>query len=222
MRFTAAKTLSRPAFGDLNPGLTYDVPLNANVRPQPPGGNPDLKPQKSNAYDATVEYYFATSSYLAAAVYYRELKDRTVVEVEPEVIDGIEYNISRPRNAAEATLQGVELSAQFFVDSFMQDAGFWGGFGAMANFTLADSEIKTQVIPSRAGRYRGYLRQKDPLGPAVRGVRRDQPSGLHTSFRLQRDPARRRTRAGRNGPEFNGVRDNGRLDLSLGYDLTRM
>jgi TonB-dependent receptor len=221
LRFTAAKTLSRPAFGDLNPGLTYDVPLNANVRPNGAGGNPDLKPQKSNAYDATIEYYFATSAYLAAAVYYRELKDRTVVEVQPEVIDGIEYSISRPRNAAEATLQGVELSAQFFLDSIMQDAGFWGGFGAMANFTLADSEIKTQGDPlegepllgvSKYNYNLGLLYEKFGVTGRLVYTHRSDYNEFLIGGALRPEG---------NGAVFNGVRSNGRLDLSVGYDLTQ-
>lgn len=221
VRLTAAKTLSRPAFGDLNPGLTYDVPLNANVRPNGSGGNPDLKPQKSNAYDATIEFYFATSSYLAAAVYYRELKDRTVVEVQPEVIDGIEYNISRPRNAAEATLQGVELSAQFFVDSFMQDAGFWGGFGAMANFTLADSEITTQGDPLEGEPLLGVSKYNYNLGLLYEkfGVT-SRLVYTHRSDYNEFLIGGALSPVG-NGAVFNGVRSNGRLDLSVGYDLTQ-
>ena len=221
VRFTAAKTLSRPAFGDLNPGLTYDVPLNANVRPNGAGGNPDLKPQKSNAYDATIEYYFATSAYLAAAVYYRELKDRTVVEVQPEVIDGIEYNISRPRNAAEATLQGVELSAQFFLDSIMQDAGFWGGFGAMANFTLADSEIKTQGDPLEGEPLLGVSKYSYNLGLLYEkfGVT-GRLVYTHRSDYNEFLIGGALSPVG-NGAVFNGVRSNGRLDLSVGYDLTQ-
>lgn len=116
VRFTYAKTVAQPFFGDLNPGLTYNVPLNANIRPAGGGGNPDLKPQKSDAVDATVEYYFNESSYVAAAVYHRTIKDRVAGGIEVETINGIEYNISRPRNLAGSSLKGLELSSQWFLD----------------------------------------------------------------------------------------------------------
>ncbi len=54
LRFSAARTMARPAFEDLNPGLTYEVPINANIRPNGFGGNPNLKSQMSDAYDLTV------------------------------------------------------------------------------------------------------------------------------------------------------------------------
>ncbi|WP_375404517.1 TonB-dependent receptor [uncultured Sphingomonas sp.] len=140
-RFSATRTLARPAFGDLNPGLTYEVPNNANVQPNGGGGNPDLKPQKADALDATVEYYWGRSNYLSAAVYWRKLKNRTVSGTNPEVIDGVTYNITRPRNAGAATLQGLEVSGQTFLDFL---PGALSGLGAVANFTLADSEITTE------------------------------------------------------------------------------
>lgn len=217
LRFTAARTIARPAFGDLNPGLTYDVPLNANIRPNGSGGNPDLKPQKSNAYDATIEYYFARSSYVSAAVYYRDLKDRTVIESTPEVIDGIEYNITRPRNAASATLQGVEVSGQIFFDWL---PGLFSGLGAMANFTLADSEIKTKgdvlegselLGVSKYSYNLGALYEKGGVSGRLIYTHRSDYSEALIGGALQPEGG---------GPIFNSVRPNGRLDFSLGYDIT--
>ncbi|QJR79957.1 TonB-dependent receptor [Alteromonas pelagimontana] len=220
LRFTAARTLARPAFGDLNPGLTYDVPINANIRPNGSGGNPDLKPQKSNAYDATVEYYFAPSSYIATAIYYRTLKDRTVVEVSPEVIDGIEYNITRPRNAASATLQGVEVSGQLFFDSLIEQTPDWlNGFGLMANFTLADSEITTENDPLQGEPLQGVSKHSYTAGVLYENhgftgrlvyTYRSEYSEFLIGGALKPEGA---------GEYFNKVKGNGRVDFSLGYDI---
>lgn len=219
LRFTAARTMSRPTFADLNPGLTYDVPLNANIRPNGSGGNPDLKPQKSDAYDATIEYYFATSSYLAAAVYYRDLQDRTAVAIEPEVIDGIEYNITRPLNIGSATLQGIELSAQLFLDSVFDSVPeLLGGFGALVNFTLADSEIKTEgnlkgeplLGVSKYNYNAGLLYEKYGVSGRLVYTHRSDYDEFLIGGALPIG----------SGTVFNGVRPNGRLDFSLGYDLT--
>ena len=218
VRFTAARTMSRPAFGDLNPGLTYNVPINANIRPNGSGGNPGLKPQKSDAYDATIEYYFGRSSYVAAAVYYRDIKDRTAVSVEPEVIDGIEYNITRPLNIGSAELQGVELSAQFFLDALFDSVpDVLGGFGALANFTLADSEIKSGDLQGEpllgVSEYSynvGLLYEKYGVTGRLVYTYRSEYDEFLIGDALPIG----------SGSVFNGVRPNGRLDFSVGYDLT--
>ncbi|HTU64921.1 MAG TPA: TonB-dependent receptor [Steroidobacteraceae bacterium] len=224
-RFTAAKTLSQPFFGDLNPGLFYDVPSNANVQPGGAGGNPDLKPQKSTAYDATLEYYFSRSSYVAAAIYYRDLEDRVARAINPEVIDGITYNIDRPRNVGEATLQGVELSAQVFFDSL---PGAWSGFGAFANYTYADSEVKSAddklngfpLLGVSENSYNvGLLYEKFGITGRLVYTWRDQFNEGQFGCLLganemdfcgnQESP-----------PVYNVVRAYGRVDMSLGYDVS--
>lgn len=227
LRFTGARTIAQPAFVDLNPGLFYEVPTNANIQPSGSGGNPNLKPQKSDAIDATVEYYFARSSYLSAAIYYRELQDRVAVASSPEVIDGITYNISRPRNVGEATLQGIELSAQAFFD-FLPEG--WNGLGAFANYTYADSEIKTQTDPlngrpllgvSKNSYNAGLLYEKYGITSRLVYTWRDEfdefqigcllvSQGNDVSFC---DPQNA-------PPTFNVVKSYGRLDMSLGYDFS--
>jgi len=216
-RFSAARTMARPAFEDLNPGLTYEVPINANIRPNGFGGNPNLKSQMSDAFDLTVEYYFARSSYLSAALYYRDIKDRIVDAINPETIDGVTYNITRPRNVGSAELQGIELAGQMFFDFL---PGFWSGFGAMANFTLADSEITTtgdvlegeEILGVSKYSYNlGLLyEQSGVTGRLIYTHRSDYTEALLGGMLAPIGA----------GAQFNGVRDNGRLDFSLGYDLT--
>lgn len=217
LRFSAARTLARPAFEDLNPGLTYEVPINANIRPNGFGGNPDLKPQMSDAFDLTAEYYFARSGYVSAAIYYRDIKDRIIDAINPETIDGITYNITRPRNVGSAELQGIELAGQMFFDFL---PGFWSGFGALANFTLADSEVTTagDVLEGRelqgVSKYSynvGLLYEQYGLtGRLIYTNRSDYTEALLGGLLAPVG----------SGPMFNGVRDNGRLDFSLGYDIT--
>ncbi|MGH8238248.1 MAG: TonB-dependent receptor, partial [Steroidobacteraceae bacterium] len=231
VRFTAAKTLARPAFGDLNPGLTYDVPLNTNIRPGGFGGNPDLKPQKSDAYDATVEYYFARSSYLSAAIYYRDITDRTVPSVQLETIDAIDYLINRPRNVGAATLQGAELSGQLFLDSVFDSLpSVLGGFGVMANYTLAVSEVKTEGDPLEGRPLLGVSKHNYNLGLLYEKY--GFTSRLVYTYRSGYDEfilccTARPVGSGEGtvdafgaGTWFNKVYANGRLDFSLGYDIT--
>jgi len=57
-RLVYARAIRRPDFGSLNPGLTYIRNFNPNVQPNGSAGNPDLKSQKTDSYDATLEYFF--------------------------------------------------------------------------------------------------------------------------------------------------------------------
>jgi TonB-dependent receptor len=217
LRFSAARTMARPAFEDLNPGLTYEVPINANILPNGTGGNPNLKSQMSSAYDLTLEYYFARSSYVSAALYYRDIKDRIIDAINPEVIDGVTYNITRPRNVGSAELQGIELAGQTFFDFL---PGFWSGFGALANFTLADSEVTTAGDVLEGTELQGVSKysynagllyeQYGVSGRLIYTHRSDYTEALLGGMLAPVGA----------GPQFNGVRDNGRLDFSLGYDFT--
>lgn len=53
---------------------------------------------------------------MSAGLYYRGIKDRIIDVIGPELIDGITYNITRPRNVGGAELQGIELAGQMFFD----------------------------------------------------------------------------------------------------------
>jgi TonB-dependent receptor len=225
LRVTAARAITRPNFGDLNPGLTYNVPLNANVQPNGSAGNPNLKPQKSNAYDVTIEHYFSNASYVEAAVYYRTLKDRVGVASNPEVIGGITYNITRPRNLGSATLKGFELSAQYFFDSL---PGLWSGVGAFGNYTYADSKINTPgdslngfplLGVSKYSYNLGALYEKYGLTGRLAYTWRDK----YNEFQFGCELVAQQSYCG--NPQapaaFNKVKAYGRLDLSIGYDVTK-
>lgn len=216
-RATYSKTLARPGFGSLNPGLNYVVSTNPNIRNGGSGGNPDLLPQMSDSYDATLEYYWR-SGYFAIGGYYRDIQNRVVNDVDVETIGGIEYNISRPRNVGEATLKGIEVSGQMFFDFLPGDLA---GFGTFGNFTYADSEIGGS----------------DPLaGYSLQGVSKyNFNAGLlydrngisgRVVYTYRSDYFdENRTGAGDVRPVdqpvwLNYVRPNGRVDFSLAYDVT--
>lgn len=137
-RLGYAKSIRRPEFGDLNPAVTLALSNNPFVQSTGSAGNPNLKEQKSDSYDATLEYYFR-GGYLAIAGYYRKIQDRVINGAAPEVIGGVTYNVTRPRNLGDANLKGVEVSGQYFLDFL---PGALSGFGVQGAFTLADSKIE--------------------------------------------------------------------------------
>jgi TonB-dependent receptor len=225
-RLNYAKTIRRPAFDALNPGISYIVATNPNVINSGNAGNPNLKPQISDSIDATLEYYF-DSGFLAGGAFYRDIKDRVINGVTAEEIDGVIYNISRPRNVSAAELQGLEISGQMFFDFL---PGAWAGFGVFGNYTWADTEVKGSdplkgfalqgvsehnfnagLLYERFGlsaravyTYRSKYYDEDITGGnALRPIEADRVNDLSYN------------------PVWLGyVRAAGRLDFSIGYDIT--
>jgi TonB-dependent receptor len=216
LRATYARTLARPGFGSLNPGLNYIISTNENIRNSGSAGNPDLRPQKSDSFDATFEYYW-NDGYFSVAGYYRDISDRVVNGVTAETIDGIVYNISRPRNVGSAKLKGLEVSAQGFF-SFLP--GELAGFGAFGNFTLADSEVggddplagySLQGV-SKYNFNAGLLYDRNGISARVVYTYRSKYFDEDRSGAGDVRPVGTET-------WLNYVRPNGRLDFSLGYDV---
>ncbi|HVI99498.1 MAG TPA: TonB-dependent receptor [Sphingomonas sp.] len=219
-RFAYSKTLSRPGFGSLNPGLNYIVQTNPNIPNSGSSGNPDLRPQKADAFDATLEYYFNRSDYVAIGLFYKNIKDRVVNSVEPVVIDGISYQISRPRNLGSADLKGIEASTQTFFDFL---PGALSGFGVYANFTYLDGQVTTPDDPLADVQLLGV--SKYNFNAAL----------LYEKYGLSVRAAytyRSRYADGDDTPGFslrpvdqeiflNRVRPSGRLDISVGYEITK-
>lgn len=225
-RVTYAKAIRRPEFSALNPGLTYTLSTNPNIINGGSAGNPDLKPQMSDSYDATLEYYFGPS-YLQVAAFYRNIKNRVVSQAQLETIGGQTYNISRPRNIGEAELKGVEVGGQTFFDFL---PGALSGLGAFGNFTYIDSKIKgTDPLAGYAlfqvSKYNfnaGLLYEHNGLSGRLvytyRSRYYDVDASALGAVRETLDSSRV------NDPTYRPtslayVRPAGRLDFSLGYDL---
>ncbi|MGN6277558.1 MAG: TonB-dependent receptor [Sphingomonas sp.] len=138
LRADYSRTMRRPDFNLLNPvrSLTYvGNPILINNGSQ---GNPNLRPQKSNSYDVSAEYYFH-SGFLALTGFYRTIQDRVVTSASQQDIDGQNFLISTPRNVGRVKLKGIETSGQYFFDFLPGDLS---GLGVLGAFTYVDSEIQ--------------------------------------------------------------------------------
>lgn len=223
-RLTYSKAIRRPGFGSLNPGLSYVVATNPNVQNSGSAGNPDLRPQRSDSIDATLEYYWK-GGFVAVAGFYRDIVDRVISAPSLEFIDGIGYNISRPRNVGQAQLKGVEVSGQTFLDFL---PGALSGFGVFGNFTYVDTEVGGDDVlagfplqgVSRYNFNAGALYDKYGLsGRLVYTYRSSYYDGDTTNLNLVR-PITDAELTGPSPINLNYVRPNGRLDFSIGYELT--
>ena len=130
-RFAAARTIARPDFSALGAAITADDTTHTGN-----GGNPDLKPIRSNNFDAALEWYFAPRSLLAGGLFYMDLKNYVGFGVHEQQLLNIRtgtfdtYRISSPTNSS-GTVKGIELQYQ-------QELPL--GFGVQANYTYADAE----------------------------------------------------------------------------------
>jgi iron complex outermembrane receptor protein len=133
VRFAYSETLTRPTMDSLNPAVNITVSRpNSN---QATGGNSDLNPYLSSNWDISYEWYYGDTSYLAVAVFSKEVKDFITSTVEP-----VTYNLEsgdfvidelRPRNGEVANVNGLEIAWTHTWDN---------GFGLQANATLVNSD----------------------------------------------------------------------------------
>ncbi|CAM5484637.1 TonB-dependent receptor [Sphingobium scionense] len=144
LRFAAAKNISRPSFTQLAPSLTITEPGSAqqNQIHTASGGNPYLKPMKSDNLDATLEWYFSRTGSLTAAAFYKNIKNyiQTAVANREVTFDNgntYTYEVTSYGNVAKGKVKGFELAYQQFFDFL---PGPFDGLGMQANFTYVDSQ----------------------------------------------------------------------------------
>ncbi|MGY2736994.1 TonB-dependent receptor [Sphingomonas sp. UYP23] len=218
-RATYSRAIARPSFGDLNPGLSYLISTNSLILPAGSGGNPNLRPQKSDSYDATLEYYFSHNGFVAIGGYYKDIKDRVISQSQVELINGFNYNITRPRNVGAVSLKGIEVSAQTFFDFL---PGALNGFGMFGNFTLADSKVKTAGDPLFGQNIQGVSKYNYNIGGLYdkKGLTGRIVYTYRSSY-YDENYGGTNVRPVGQTLILNEVRPNGRLDASIGFEFCK-
>ena len=135
-RLSYSNGIGRPSFDSLIPLDTVnEVAQTVNIR------NSALRPQYSDNFDATVEYYFEPVGSLTASAFLKEISDFQFTDnsqlVGPGQDNGFDgqyvgYRITTASNGGSARYRGFELAYQ---QQFTFLPGFWRGFGLGANFT---------------------------------------------------------------------------------------
>lgn len=131
LRADAAKTVTRPTFAQLNPGLNVSA-ATATLLGTASSGNPDLTPVKSTNYDADLTYYWGGANHIGASVFYREVKGYIQTRQSNIIIEGLNYILSRPENFQDAKIKGIEAGYSQFLDFL---PGLFSGFGWDVNAT---------------------------------------------------------------------------------------
>jgi TonB-dependent receptor len=137
-RASYSNGIGRPNFGSIVPTTTVNndnLTISAN--------NPGLKPQYSDSYDVTLEYYFRPAGLASVAVFEKRITDfiftRTGLVLGPGNEFGENYNgytLTTQDNGGSARIRGLEASLQ---QQFSNLPGIWKRFGAFANFTWQET-----------------------------------------------------------------------------------
>jgi len=139
LRLAAAKTLTYPDFGALNPSISL-TPGTINRDGYGSSGNPNLTPIRSKNFDVSLEWYFAPSGYVSAGGFYRDINGYIQTYVTNVTINGELYHISSPQSAGSGHLSGMELAYQQFFDFL---PGAFSGLGAQINYTRINGSTKS-------------------------------------------------------------------------------
>lgn len=147
-RFAASQTITRPTLTSLSPVLNITTTRQGgDFRAN--GGNPNLKPFKSDNIDLSAEYYYGDSDYISVGLFHKEVSDFIVTGqafetittasgnllTDPSAGDAIaNFTVARPINGDDASVTGIEAAIQHnFGES---------GFGIQLNGTLVDGSVK--------------------------------------------------------------------------------
>ncbi|MBE1527840.1 iron complex outermembrane receptor protein [Sphingopyxis sp. OAS728] len=149
LRFAAGKTVTRPDFVDITPGVDLNGTLLTGR-----GGDPNLDPYRANQYDLSIEWYPDRETIVALAAFYKDIQSYIVNTTSTEVLPGVfvpgsqpagcvaagggnpnlfncPYQINRRSNGDGGRNQGFE---------FQVSRPIWGGFGAVVNYTYSDAK----------------------------------------------------------------------------------
>ncbi len=220
VRAAASRAITRPTISQLSPGLS-SVDIGSLRATQ---GNPELDPFRVNQADLGLEWYFSKDAILGITAFHKDVESFITTTSEQRVIafggpvfrdDGTDvsqrpFSVSLPINGKGAKITGVELSYQ-------QPFSFLPiqGFGAIANYTFADSEVSFT--------YNGVAFNSPFLGSSRHSY---NLVGYFENERFQARLAyawRQAYLENRRGDNQSSlfIEDYGQLDLSLSYKVTK-
>jgi TonB-dependent receptor len=145
VRAAYARTIGRPNFPEIIPGMTVTDPDSATTNKIITVINSALQPWSANNYDLSFEVYELKGAVASASLFQKDLKNffgstRAPATVESLAAFGfsddyLDYDIVTKRNVGAATISGVELSYRQSLAALIQWAK---GFQVYGNITMMD------------------------------------------------------------------------------------
>lgn len=160
-RLAYTRSVGRPNYAQLSPSgsLSYeDGSAAGTFEGSISFGNPNLKPYRSDNFDATAEWYFAKGGLLSIGVFAKFIKNPIFTQSFTQnnvTLDGRTYEILRttqPLNADRGDIVGIEAQYQ---QQFTFLPGLLSGFGVSLTGTLTNSTLRltdgrTSTFPSQS------------------------------------------------------------------------
>lgn len=174
-RLSWSTGVGRPDFGSIIPNDTVNEATQSVTV-----SNPDLKPQYSNNYDLSAEYYFKPQGMISMGVFKKKIKEYIATDSSQFVGGGPNngfngqyegFRLTTSYNSGDATIEGFEVGYQQQL-TFLP--GWAKGFGVFTNFTKLrthgnNSSFTTGPVASAGGTIAGFLNTSGNLGISYRG-----------------------------------------------------
>ena len=153
MRLSFTQTQTRPSFIDLRPSATIDRPPDCLLQVPIPqgcvqtgrGGNPFLEPLTADNYDASLDWFFSRTGFVAITGFYRDMDGFVeTISTEGTTITGNPLRFEGPVNAGSGSLKGFEAQISTFFD-FGGLPEWLSNFGIQANVTHIDANADFTV-----------------------------------------------------------------------------
>ncbi len=152
VRASVSTTIGRPPLDTVT--ASEDVNLSSRAITV---ANPDLQPQRSTNYDASLEYYFRPVGVVSVGVFQKDIRDYigTVSTVISEAAaaelgapltnpnpNTMTWTLTTDENNGTARVRGVEFN---YSQQFAFLPGVWRGLGVFANYTWLQSSGTRQT-----------------------------------------------------------------------------
>ncbi len=226
VRFAAAKVMSRPQLGNLNPGGAISTTGTLTVT----SGNPLLKPFRATTLDGSIEWYHSRNAFIGLGLFHKDISTyiqnlRTNVPFSqtglplsllPSNFTGEEvFQVTRPINTDGGKLSGFEINVQ---QPFTFLPGALANFGTLLNYTQVKSKIDYAVAPTSNAVIRDDLINLSPKSWNATLYYDDGTfsARLSGSFRdgfITRVP-------GQNNNDVEGKNSTTNVDLSMSYKFS--
>ena len=170
VRLAAARVMSRPQLGNLNPGGSISSTGTLSITT----GNPFLKPFRANTLDASFEWYHGDGAFIGLGLFYKNigtyiqsLRNNVPynttgfpLSLLPSNFTGDEiFQVNTPVNTNGGSLKGFEINVQ---QPFTFLPGFLSNFGFTGNYTRVKSKIDYLITPTSTAVIRDDLLNLSP------------------------------------------------------------
>lgn len=227
VRLAAAKVMSRPQLGNLNPGGTISTTGTLSIT----SGNPNLKPFRAKTFDSSFEWYFDKNAFAGVGVFYKDIdtyiqnlrvtipfnETGLPLSLLPANFTGTEvFQVTTPVNTQGGSLSGFELNYQ---QPFTFLPGIGKNFGVLLNYTFVKSKIDYVVSPTSNTVIRDDLLNLSPKSWNATLYYEDKVFSARTSASYRQSFLTRVP--GQNNNDVEGKNSSLNIDFSMTYKWSK-